>query len=111
MARARRVPTIFHSLSLLFILATFPACQAQELGASAGKQAKKLYVLDAGNEFGKSQVLVVDLTSDKVVQTYPAGYQPDMALSPDGTRLYLSSAFEKKEGGLENVLEIFDTAS
>jgi hypothetical protein len=102
---------IFRPLSLfLIILAAIPNSQAQENQAAPGNASGKLYVLDAGNHRKKPQVLVVDPANGKVIRTYRAGYQPDMALSPDGKLLYISS-FENAASGLENFLDIYDTAS
>jgi hypothetical protein len=96
-------------LFLTFLLAV-PFSQAQEDGPS-GDQPRKLYVLDAGNDQLKAQVLVVDLSNGKVIQTYLAGDQPDMAVTPDGTRLFVAYAFENAKGQRETVLDIYDTVS
>src|ERR1043166_5537979 len=111
MSHVCRMAAIFRPLSLfLIILAAIPNSQAQENQAAPGNASGKLYVLDAGNHRKKPQVLVVDPANGKVIRTYRAGYQPDMALSPDGKLLYISS-FENAASGLENFLDIYDTAS
>ena len=107
-----RMPATFRPLSLLLIiLAAIPNSRAQENQTAPGDASGKLYVLDAGNSRKKPQVLVVDPSNGKVIRTYRAGYQPDMTLSPDGKLLYISSSFENAASGLENFLDIYDTAS
>ena len=111
MSHVCRMPAIFRPLSLLLIiLAAIPNGHAQENQATPGDASGKLYVLDAGNGRKKPQVLVVDPSNGKVIRTYRAGYQPDMTLSPDGKLLYISN-FENAASGLENFLDIYDTAS
>jgi hypothetical protein len=106
------MPAVFRPLSLLLIiLAAIPNSHAQEKQAAPGDASGKLYVLDAGNNRKKPQILVVDPSNGKVIRTYRAGYQPDMTLSPDGKLLYLSSSIENAASGLENFLDIYDTAS
>jgi outer membrane protein assembly factor BamB len=105
------MPALFRPLSLLLIiLAAIPNSHAQE-NQAPGDASGKLYVLDAGNNRKKPQILVVDPSNGKVIRTYRAGYQPDMTLSPDGKLLYLSSSIENAASGLENFLDIYDTAS
>ncbi|HEV8494709.1 MAG TPA: amine dehydrogenase large subunit, partial [Candidatus Angelobacter sp.] len=104
------MPAIFRPLSLLLIiLAAISNSHAQE-NQAPGDVSGKLYVLDAGNNRKKPQVLVVDPSNGKAIRTYRAGFQPDMTLSPDGKLLYISS-FENAASGLENFLDIYDTAS
>jgi DNA-binding beta-propeller fold protein YncE len=112
MARKHRPHEIFwYVLSFITILIIISAAQAQENGISSGSQPGKLYVLDAGNNHKKPKVVVVDQANGKVTRTYQAGDQPDMALSPDGTRLFVAYFFENAEGTRESVLDIYDTAS
>src|SRR6185312_13424455 len=112
MARKPRPHEIFwYVLSFVTILITISTAQAQENGISSGSQPRKLYVLDAGNNQKKARVLVVDQSNGKVIRTYNAGDQPDMALSPDGTQLFVAYFFENAERSRESVLDIYDTAS
>lgn len=112
MSHVCRMPAIFRLLSLLLIiLAATPNSHAQENQATPGDASGKLYVLDAGNGRKNPQVLVVDPSNGNVIRTYRAGYQPDMTLSPDGKLLYISSSFENAASGMENFLDIYDTAS
>ena len=112
MVRKHRALEIFRCVFFsVAILITIPAAQGQEHGISSGDQRGKLYVLDAGNNHKKAKVLVVDQSNGKVVHTYHAGDQPDMALSPDGRQLFVSYFVEIAEGRRESVLDIYDTAS
>jgi DNA-binding beta-propeller fold protein YncE len=61
-----------------------------------------IYLLD-GNDMGDtSQVLLVNPAQGSVVGVIQAGYAPDMALSPDGKRLYVVS-------GAPGVISVVDT--
>lgn len=51
-----------------------------------------LYVLDVLRSSTQSQILVVDPATQRVMGSIYAGAGPDMALSPDGTRLYVASS-------------------
>jgi DNA-binding beta-propeller fold protein YncE len=112
MARKYRALGIFWCVfSFVTILITISTAQAQENGISSGHQPGKLYVLDAGNNHKKARVLVVDQSNGKVIRTYDAGDQPDMALSPDGTQLFVAYFFENAAARRESVLDIYATAS
>ena len=57
------------------------------------------------HETSADKIAAIDVSSDKIVQTYPAGVNPErVALSPDGTQLWASL-----EGSSEGA--VFDTAS
>jgi len=89
--------------------------------ATTGTNAARLYVLDTEDGRSNSRVLVVDTSEGTVQKTYKAGYYPDMALAPDGARLYIASSIwtpnkqsaraSEPEGRLKGFLEIYDTAS
>ncbi len=71
-----------------------------------------IYVLDPNRMGAESQVLLVDTEDGRIVRTYKAGYNPDMALSPDGKRLYLASTVTKQNGEAPaHILQIIDTES
>ncbi len=112
MARKHRsLEVVQYFFPFVIILITISATHAQEHGISSGDQHGKLYVLDAGNNHKKAKVLVVDQSNGKVIHTYHAGDQPDMALSPDGKQLFVAYFSENAEGRRESVLDIYDTAS
>jgi hypothetical protein len=71
-----------------------------------------LYVLDSNQMKNKSQVLLVDPEQGRVIRTFKAGQGPDMVLSPDGTRLYLTSTLRNRKGQFrQSILEVIDTTS
>jgi DNA-binding beta-propeller fold protein YncE len=58
---------------------------------TANAPAGLLYVLDSNDGRQTSQVLVVDPELGSIVRTFESGYNPDFALSPDGSRLFILS--------------------
>ncbi len=73
--------------------------------------SESLYILDSNNKKEESQVLVVDVQDGRVVKTFKAGSNPDMALSPDGKRLYIASTWWTADRWGGSTLDTFDTAS
>jgi YVTN family beta-propeller protein len=71
-------------------------------------QSGWLYVLDPRSEsdHSGSRIWLLDPATSKVMGSVRAGYEPDFALSPDGSRLYLASG-ESDSGELA----VIDTAS
>ncbi|HWO02181.1 MAG TPA: amine dehydrogenase large subunit [Blastocatellia bacterium] len=75
-------------------------------------QSGWLYVLDTNDMKSESQVLLVDPEQERVIKTFTAGMAPDMALSTDGTRLYVAYTIYNSNGwGRKDFLEVIDTAS
>jgi YVTN family beta-propeller protein len=73
--------------------------------------SESLYILDSNHNKEESQVLVIDVEDGRVIKTFKAGSTPDIALSPDGKRLYIASTWwttDRRGGG---TLDVFDTAS
>lgn len=66
------------------------------------------YVLDANGESLTSRIVRVDPETQRVEGSYPAGYDPVMTVSPDGTRLYVASA-RNRGGKLRDELAVIDT--
>jgi DNA-binding beta-propeller fold protein YncE len=64
-------------------------------------------VLDAANN-PTTQILLLDLSTGNTIRTFPAGYKPDAALSPDGSRLYVISKWTSKN---RSMLVVYDTRS
>ena len=65
-------------------------------------QSGWLYVLDSNDMRETAQVLLVNPFQRAVVGTIQVGYAPDMALSPDGRRLYVAS-------GARGVISVVNT--
>lgn len=74
-------------------------------------QSGWLYVLDSNKNAHESQVLLVDPEQGRVVRTFKAGHVPDMALSPDGTRLYIAYTVMIPGQQRKGLLEILDTST
>lgn len=70
-----------------------------------------LYILDSNDNKKESQVLVVDVEDRRVIKIFKAGSTPDMALSPDGRRLYVTSTWWMADRWGAGSLDVFDTAS
>lgn len=64
-------------------------------------------VLDTANN-PTTQILLLDLSTGNTIRTFPAGYKPDAALSPDGSRLYVISKVTSK---YRPTLVVYDTRS
>lgn len=65
-----------------------------------------LYVLDTNHMAQQSQILLVNPASGRVMGVFRVGAGPDMALAPDGTRLYVAS---NQQG--RSVLSVIETSS
>lgn len=74
-------------------------------------QTGLLYVLDVGDRF-HTQILLVDTSQNSVLRTFSAGIEPDMALSPDGGRLYVASRHVDPQGHISgSFIDTYDTSS
>lgn len=69
-------------------------------------QSGLVYVLDSGGRTDKTQILQIDPEQKQIVRRFATQHSPDMALSPDGSRLYVASTDD-----ISSKLEIFDTSS
>ncbi|MCA1594692.1 MAG: hypothetical protein LC754_19095 [Acidobacteria bacterium] len=65
-----------------------------------------VYVLDSNNGETEAQILLVDAERGSIVRRFPVGYNPAMALAPDGRRLYV----EETTGGAHR-LSVLDAAT
>jgi len=54
-------------------------------------------------------VLVLDPEKGRIVESVYGGYQPDIAVAPDGSRLYLT--YSEKENTHEGKLQVIDTST
>jgi DNA-binding beta-propeller fold protein YncE len=68
-----------------------------------------LYVVDSKRNAPESAVLVVDPEKGRIVASLSGGYQPNIAVSPDGLRLYVS--YSEKENTREGILAVIDTST
>lgn len=83
-----------------------PAAAPGLTGSWVPPQAGWLYVLDTNDLRTTAQILLVDPGSGVVKDRVPTGYAPDIALSPDGSRLYVASTLDGR-----SILAVIDTAS
>jgi hypothetical protein len=81
--------------------------------AQVGPAPSLLYVVDTGDGwFDHSQILQFDTAQGRILKTFNGGQDPDMALSPDGSRLYVTAYSQDSDTApLENHLSVYDTAS
>lgn len=72
-----------------------------------------LYVLDTGEGwFEHAQILQLDTKSGRIRKAFAVGHNPDMALSPDESRLYVTSyTQDSDEAPVESWLSVYDTLS
>jgi len=73
-----------------------------------------LYIVDSdhGNADSHERLFSVDPRRKVIVRNYPTGSRPDIALSPDGTRLYVAyeeMSPDRKEG--QGKLDVIETAT
>jgi Methylamine dehydrogenase heavy chain (MADH) len=68
-----------------------------------------LYILDSKRNEAESAVLVLDPEKGRIVESLYGGYQPDIAVAPDGSRLYLT--YSETENTHEGKLQVIDTST
>jgi hypothetical protein len=84
---------------------------------NVGPYTHWLYALDPNgleynNGLGDSRVLAIDPATDDIVRRFRGGYDPQMTLSPDGSRVYVISTITP--AGIDSyttVVDAFDTNS
>jgi len=82
-------------------------------GLHAAALTGRLYVVDSKVTLDPAknpttQILLLDLPTGDTIRAFPAGYKPDAALSPDGSRLYVIS---KVTSSYRPELAVYDTRS
>ena len=95
-----------------FIAMTFLA--GGNVAAQVGQTPTLLYVLDTGEGwFEHAQILQLDTKSGRIRKAFAVGDNPDMALSPDESRLYVTSVTRDPDDGdlVESWLSVYDTPS
>jgi hypothetical protein len=101
------------------VIATTPLSSCQQAArheASHELPHQLLYIVDSDRSSADSheRLFALDPERKEIVKTYPTGMHPDIALSLDGTRLYVageSRVPEGPEGAGAGRLEVVDTAT
>jgi DNA-binding beta-propeller fold protein YncE len=93
----------------------YPTGALSEAKREASRREKPragwLYIVDSKGGSREAQVLLVDPSSGRVEKVFKTGMNPDIALSPDGTRLYLASSQLTADGAAYEELAVVDTSS
>jgi len=84
-----------------------------QTNAESGKGREVLYVVDSDMGIAGShpRVLVLDPATKKTLKIFETGSHPDIAVSPDGRRLYLAYDYSEREGVEKGKLEVIDTVT
>lgn len=89
--------------------------QARQSPAAAPSSKQLVYIVDGApnGEASEGEVLAVEANSTqfRVLTRYPLGSNIDVALSPDGTRLYGVSFVWLSETETESRIQVFDTTT
>jgi hypothetical protein len=100
-------------LAAIFVFVTCVLSGCQEV-ASYRAPRQILYIVDSdrGSFDSHERVFAMDPERKQIVMNYATGARPDIALSPDGTRLYVASESrmpEGPEGAGAGRLDVIDT--
>ena len=102
----------FAALTAVSIAFAVLAGSAQSSRSGMPAQSGWLYVVDATNGATSASILIVDPGTLQVTGKLPTGYRPDIALSRDGTRLYLAHSLPVSgQDTLREVIDIIDTTN
>ena len=103
---ALRIRSLFVA-SVFFIVAGYVVSSPSRAPQWRTPQAGWLYVLDHGDALGgPARVLLVDPNKGRVMGSLDVGDAPEMALSPDGKRLYVAGVLDQGD-----FLTVIDTAT
>jgi DNA-binding beta-propeller fold protein YncE len=67
-----------------------------------------LYVLDTNSMGDEARILLIDPASERIAGSFQTSYAPDMVLSPDGQRVYVTSSRLKQR---EHMLSVIETTT
>src|SRR5690606_4801579 len=98
--------------TVVLALALVAVGVARDIPSGMPVQAGWLYVVDANNGAESASVWIVDPERQEVVGRLGTGYRPDIAVSRDGTRLYLAHGVrEPGQVDFSDVVDVIDTAN
>jgi hypothetical protein len=111
--RALGVPRWQLAATFVFVTCVLSGCQQV---ASYNAPRQLLYIVDSdrGSFDSHERLFALDPERKQIVRNYATGARPDIALSPDGTRLYVASESrvpEGPEGAGAGRLDVIDTAT
>lgn len=99
-------------LSLMIVLVLGPLAWSWLPGSLASAERVSYAVVSAGNDDLRGEVVAFNSRTGAVVKRLPAFYQPDIAVSPGGDRLFLLySRDTAEETTTKHVLSLIDTRS
>jgi hypothetical protein len=95
--RALGVPRWQLAATFVFVTCVLSGCQQV---ASYNAPRQLLYIVDSdrGSFDSHERLFALDPERKQIVRNYATGARPDIALSPDGTRLYVASESRVPEG-------------
>jgi DNA-binding beta-propeller fold protein YncE len=114
--------TVWHALGVprwqlaaIFVFVTCVLSGCQQV-ASHNAPRQVLYIVDSdrGSFDSHERLFALDPERKQIVRNYATGAHPDIALSPDGARLYVASESrvpEGPEGAGAGRLDVIDTAT
>jgi hypothetical protein len=84
--------------------------RSADVSSSVAPSGRRVFVIDSRQGRGPAQILALanDGAQGGVVATYAAGFDPAIAVSPEGATLYVAS-FLPSGGGFRDTLSIIDT--
>ncbi len=113
----RNLSAILRIAACVVAASALSSCQpTASPDASKELPRQLLYIVDSDRSSFDSheRLFAVDPERKEIVKTYPTGEHPDIALSHDGTRLYVASESrvpEGPEGAGAGRLDVIDTAT
>lgn len=96
-------PWVKFVFSLVLVVGFFASVAKSQNNPNAKQANEFVYVLDSNDMRGDAQVFIINLATNTIENKIKAGYAADFALSPDGSRLYVSSVIDKS--GRLNIYE------
>jgi len=115
----RFAPASLRIAAWVIAASALSSCQptaSHDVGVGKDPSHQLLYIVDSDrNRFDSNErVFALDPRRKEIVKTYPTGAHPDIALSPDGTRLYVASESPVPagpEGAGAGTLDVLDTGT
>jgi hypothetical protein len=112
----RNLSGVLRIAACVVVASALSSCQQTASHDANNLPHQLLYIVDSdrGSSDSHERLFAVDPERKEIVKNYPTGMHPDIALSPDGTRLYVASESrvpEGPEGAGAGRLDVVDTAT